>query len=263
MFFPPAPFHFGDLLRCAELVETAYDMCAQWSDQGHCRDSNFVWQPKGPSDLDYSAPLWGAATFLRFFKNHSPFAFLAADGEGTAFLVFRGTQTPSDGLEDLHASQTRYSLVDAFGDAHEGFVEIYESISPHIRAALERLPDSTQRLLVTGHSLGSALSTLAIPDVLHNSRFGPKQVVHYNLASPRVASIPFADAYQATGVPTYRIVNSADVVPQLPPPILGPDTFRHVGVQLTFSDNHGSVEANHSSKGSYLAALDSLREAGS
>lgn len=259
MFFPPAPFDFDEALFCAELVETAYDMCAQWEEQDHCKDSSFVWKPKGPTDLDYSAPLWGEATVLRFFKNYAPFAFLAHGTTGSAYLVFRGTQTPSDGLEDLRARQTEYTLVDSFGPAHEGFVGIYESISPNLRAALERLPAEVTRLVVTGHSLGSALSTLAIPDLVHNSRFEPSQILHYNLASPRVASIPFADAYQAAGVPTYRVVNSSDLVPDLPPSILGKEHFRHVGLQITFTANHGSVEDNHSSKGSYLAALEEHR----
>lgn len=136
---------------------------------------------------------------------------------------------------------------------HEGFGAVYASMSVAVRAAVEAL--DVDSLLVTGHSMGSALALLAIPDLIHNTRFEASQLLQLNLACPRVASLPFAERYEAEGVPTYRIVNTCDLVPELPPAVLGSNLYRHVGTPVCFTHNYGSLRGNHSASGAYGVAL--------
>ena len=56
-------------------------------------------------------------------------------------------------------------------------------------------------------------------------------------------------------VPTFRIINTSDVVPQTPPPILGHDVYVHVGACVAFTANYGSLAGNHNATDAYFYAL--------
>ena len=250
---PPPPFGLGQARLCAALIATAYDMAAQWEAQGKPEPSAFAWTPHGLG-LRYSEPVWGATTgFFPFFHHQEPFAFVACDSQGLGALVFRGTDTPPDDLDDLLCGQSDYSPVAGYGLVHEGFEAVYASMSAAIRAAVE--PLEVKQLLVTGHSMGSALALLSVPDLIHNTRILAEQLLHLNLACPRVASPRFAERYEAEGVPTYRIVNTCDLVTEVPPAVLGDDLYRHVGAPVCFTHNYGSLRGNHSAADSYGRAL--------
>ena len=253
IYLPPG-FDRDQATFLATLVDTAYDMFAQWGTEGHPAPDAFRWEPRGPA-LTYSAPLWGTTRELVVFHEHEPFAFVASQGE-QGYVVFRGTQTPEDALSDLSASQRAYGLAPDYGDAHAGFVAVYQTISTALRAAVEALPATVQRLWVAGHSMGSAFTTLAVPDLLAHTRFPAAAMVHINLASPRVASPSFAKAYAQNGVATYRLVNTCDLVPELPPAVLGSDLYTHVGIPIDFTLQRGSLAGNHSAKDTYRFALE-------
>jgi Lipase (class 3) len=86
--------------------------------------------------------------------------------------------------------------------------------------------DVTVPVKVTGHSLGGALATLCAMDIAYNFKSKFKSVSMYSLASPRVAdawaismgtAATFVSNYQQYVPDTYRIVNTLDGVPNLPP----------------------------------------------
>ena len=114
----------------------------------------------------------------------------------------------------------------------------------------------------TGHSLGSALVTLAVPDVMTNSGLSASRapIRHYNFASPRTGDATFVTALDAIAkVPTYRIVNTEDVVPDVPPAVTDDvfDTYyyKHVGTPVDFTAQYDSFGNNHSMLNSYLYAV--------
>lgn len=80
-------------------------------------------------------------------------------------------------------------------------------------------------------------------------------VLQYNLASPRVGNPEFASAYNGNKVPTYRIVNTCDIVPQVPSSVFGKLIFEHVGIPVDFTAQYGSLAGNHNSIDSYHYAL--------
>ncbi len=109
-------------------------------------------------------------------------------------------------------------------------------------------------LYITGHSLGCGLSTLAVPDILTQKTF--KCLQHYAFASPRVGDPTFTEAYNANGVLTYRVVNTCDIVPQLPSPLLGEFVYKHVGIPVNFTAQYGGVGDNHNLTHAYGYALE-------
>lgn len=264
MYFPPAPFDLGLAVTSAKLVATAYDMETQWVAQGKPREKHFEWQP--PEDgFDYSAPIWGESKIFAFLERREPFAFVARRGERT-FLAVRGTATLADDAEDLKIEPVDYDVpgLSGFGQAQKGFFEIYSSMRETVLAALGT-PAAPGRLVVAGHSMGSALSTLAFPDILTNSgyRMPEWDVVQYNLASPRVGDVAFAESYNAAPAAqdwknalTYRVVNGSDLVPETPPAELGKIDYQHVGIPVDFDAQYGGILANHSNSDAYLYALE-------
>ncbi len=254
MYFPNG-FDMQQAVLCTQLVATAYDMYAQWKIQKDPDPKKFNWRPKGPTSFTYGKPIWGTSGAL-LWKDTEPFAFVATDTK-TVYVVFRGTQSGANWLSNLDADLVRYKPVANYGKVHEGFYDLYMSMRKSLLKCLNDYGD-IGKLVICGHSLGSALSTLAVPDVLINCTAvkNKTKVVHYNLASPRVANPGFADTYNGNAVQTFRIVNTEDVVTNVPLSVMGSELFQHVGVPVDFSAQYGSMEANHNSDTAYLYALN-------
>lgn len=259
MYFPSS-FSLPDAVQCSQLVNTAYDMYSQWKAQGKPSRQNFRWTPKGPA-MTYSVPIWGATLWGEFFAE--PFAFVAYSAQGNLYLVVRGTETDSDWIDDADSSQTAYSPVSGFGQVHSGFMSIYATMSSAVlgavNAALLKLGANAKTLYVTGHSLGSALSTLAVPDVIANSNLAGSKIglIHYPLASPRVGDPDFYYQYSLRNIPTFRIIDTEDVVPNLPPsvvPLFG-YIYKHIGLEVSYTAQYNSDGGNHDHINSYYYAL--------
>jgi hypothetical protein len=259
MYFPSL-FSLPNAVLCNELVNTAYDMYAQWKAQGYPSQKSFQWTPKGPP-MSYSASIWGQTWSLPSY--FEPFAFVAYSAQGSIYLVARGSETDADWIDDFDLSQTAYSLVSGFGKVHAGFMSIYAGMSPFVLAAINRalqqLGVNAKALYITAHSLGSALSTLAVPDVIANSQLNLSKVslAHYPLASPRVGDPDFCYQYNYQKIPTFRIIDTEDVVPDLPPsvvPLLG-YIYKHIGLEVSYTAQYNSDAGNHDHKNSYYYAL--------
>lgn len=100
------------------------------------------------------------------------------------------------------------------------------------------LPGSSLgNLLVTGHSLGAGVATLAM---FHLQRKGYNVVQSYNFESPRVGNQSWSAAFQTAfgrDVPVFRVTHSKDVVVRVPPQLeilhLGFD-YKHVASEVFF-----------------------------
>ena len=93
----------------------------------------------------------------------------------------------------------------------------------------ELVAPPVKSLIVTGHSLGSALATLyTLENAAKRARTSatafPNVTDLYTFASPRIGDGTFAEAFDKLPITSWRIVNELDIVPNLPPPIL----FTHV-----------------------------------
>jgi triacylglycerol lipase len=261
MYFPSS-FSLPDAVLCSELVNNAYDMYAQWKKQGKPTQPNFHWNKPTKPALTYGASIWGNTLWSDFFAE--PFAFVACSTQSNfLYLVVRGSETDLDWIDDFDAWQTAYSPVANFGRVHSGFMSVYSSMSAavltEINNALQRLGPNAKALYVTGHSLGSALSTLAVPDVITNSNLNPSKIAvfHYPLASPRVGDPDFYYQYSYRVIPTYRIIDTEDLVPDLPTsvvPILG-DIYKHIGLEVSYTAQYDSDAGNHDHVNSYYFAL--------
>jgi len=169
---------------------------------------------------------------VRTFNSAGTQAFLAKrEKDKIAVLAFRGTEKEQfkDLITDLKAQMTRTGG-DSKGKGHTGFLEAFQTVERPIREEVDKLDDYA--LYITGHSLGGALAVIATAKLEKDNT-----AACYTFGGPRVGSSEFGEAIRA---PIYRLVNTADVVPRLPPGLsieIAVDVLRFARVVLPFCES--------------------------
>jgi triacylglycerol lipase len=87
-------------------------------------------------------------------------------------------------------------------------------------------------MVVTGHSLGAALTTLFVMENDSKHKFDITNCCTF--ASPRVGDLQFARAFDRLPIDSWRIVNTLDLVPKLPPHIPLVLEYDHVDTAYPF-----------------------------
>ena len=267
MYFP-SRFDRARSIELAQLVTQAYDQLeafqkgVPWNLQGGYSLVRQLTQEAGPARpwTQYGSDM----RVLRrsaLARNHAyPIGFIAQKGS-ESFVVFRGTTTVSEWIRNLNVRLSGYVL-SGFGSVHDGFLETYVAMRKTLLEALGKL-NPRSRLFVTGHSLGAALATLALPDIAVNTPFA--RPVMYTYGSPRVGDNRFCMAFdQKFGDTSFRVVNTSDIVVSLPLPapvfgIIG-GYFSHVEKPVDFTVQANDLEKNHSIQ-TYRSALTSAQKA--
>lgn len=263
MILPPAPFNLEDVVTCGQLVLVAYDQYCQWELAGKPSPDSFSWTPNFPADFavsSVSGVIWAEVKALVIFDRSEPFGFVVQDSAGRTFVVMRGTESDVDWYKDIEIVQKPYTLAPGFGMVHDGFISIYSTMSEAVLNAIDSVKTSMTSLFFTGHSLGSSLITLAVPDVMVNAGISV-DAMHYNFASPRTGDEEFANALDSlAGVTTYRIVNTEDLVPDVPlavsSDVLKTYLYKHAGTPVDFTAQYDSIGGNHSMANSYAYAVN-------
>lgn len=194
--------------------------------------------------------------------------FVASDGDGPrmfgqAFwsegehkknyccLVFSGTYSSSQWNNNLNLNLSSAAhLNGAHTDAqvHSGFVKTYDSIRDEVWDWLEENRWRFRWVIVTGRSLGGAISTLCAYDLARELKRRNIGLIHYTFASPRVGNPVFADDFNQKVPQSMRIYNTEDLVVDLPPPVWRSNTYKHVGRPRNnrpFTSNQGDLVFNH------------------
>src|SRR5258707_1557170 len=97
------------------------------------------------------------------------------------------------------------------GRVHDGFAMATRALVPGIGEWIKAASPDLGKLLLTGHSLGAAMATLAA------TIWRPDWLV--TLGSPRVGDAAFVSTVLASH--SVRLVNCCDVVTEVPPPVGG------------------------------------------
>lgn len=148
--------------------------------------------------------------------------------DATMLIAFRGTQPDevADLATDLLANKVEWP--ESAGRVHAGFAVAARAVLPSLRRWLDD-KQGAGKLILTGHSLGAALATLAAT-VLR-----PASLI--TLGSPRVGDTEFTASL--AGAEITRLVNCCDAVTEVPPPIGG---YIHVKPSTYLTRNADRVE---------------------
>jgi triacylglycerol lipase len=144
---------------------------------------------------------------------------LQSDDEQQVLLTIRGTDTFLEWLVDAEFVPCAFPGVPSAGRVESGFCGVYSSLRVTSASAtplslIGQLPPAT-KVTIAGHSLGAAVATLLALDVCVN--LPDVNLTLYTYASPRVGDAAFARLCDARLATHYRVVNTADIVPRLPP----------------------------------------------
>ena len=147
-------------------------------------------------------------------------------------LTFRGSQRDVRNwlLVNFRIRKVRPSYLGRkFGKVHRGFYEAYRvlrgKVHRLVRNMINKYPSA--KLIITGHSLGGALATLAAADLkVHGLYHSPIMV---NFGSPMVGNRCFVNAYSNTVKLSNRFIHRRTFSRIDPVTILPAWGYRHVG----------------------------------
>ncbi|PYH88273.1 lipase 2 [Aspergillus ellipticus CBS 707.79] len=190
--------------------------------------------------------------------------FIAVDPTNEAVVVaFRGSSDLSNWIADLDFGLTSVSDICSGCEMHSGFHEAWETVSSTItakvEAAIASYPDYS--IVFTGHSYGAALAAIAAT-VFRNAGY---TVDLYDYGQPRIGNLALADYItdQSMGS-NYRVTHTDDIVPKLPPKLLGyhhfsPEYWITSGNDVTVTDSDvDDIVGVDSTKGNDGTWLDSI-----
>jgi Lipase (class 3) len=259
-------FHGTTARELAILIGSAY---TQFEQQGEC-----TWSlPDG----------FEGVTELTHDRKKKVFGFVATK-DRDAFIIIRGTRTAYEWYNNTAIKYDKYISVAGkkWGITTKGFYSIYLDIREELVAVLERLKN-VDRIFIAGHSLGGALATLTIPDLI-DSGIDPAKIIVYTFASPRCGDRELATKLNYSGVQHWRIANTEDIVPTLPGAtanIFSPErpvspeeveenfivktyndlktkgmkTLEHTGTPIYFTIGTDSIEDNHNLELVYMQGI--------
>jgi hypothetical protein len=134
-------------------------------------------------------------------------------------IAFRGTENKiSDWLTDANAVPTEIGSSKVHTGFHNAFSVNTDESGRTIENILSDILDSNEAIgengsplpvFITGHSLGGALALLATRQLTSDINGAC-----YTFGAPRVASYEY---FENIKTPVYRVTNSSDIVPKIPP----------------------------------------------
>lgn len=207
-----------------------------------CIEAYHQFEHNGPFEIPTSFKLVSQieATVL---STHHLFGFII-ESDSTIIITFRGTQTEHEWLADFQIQKTLFPYVKETCYVHEGIFNIYQSCRNSILTQINNL-SPIKEVIITGHSLGGALSTILTLDIIRSTKF--TNVSHCSFASPKVGDINFAKLFKNSVSNSLRFVNIYDIIPLLPPSFMKSNepTYSHTKEIKSFAYDAGSLKLNH------------------
>lgn len=148
-------------------------------------------------------------------------------------LVCRGTE-PHE-WNDIKADANAITAVaETVGRVHRGFKTEVDRLWPHVEKELET---NEFPLWFCGHSLGAAMAQICAGRCLISYiKSEPEEV--YTFGSPRIGNREYVEYPR---LKHYRWVNNNDIVPRVPPMLLG---YTHSGIEL-YLNHLGKIREIH------------------
>jgi len=150
------------------------------------------------------------------------------------FTAFRGSSNIQNWLDNIQVSKiSPYN--DTSISVERGFYKAYLSVQNELFNNLYSLINqyNLKTIIITGHSLGGALSTLFVYQILtstYNIRVG--SIITFG--SPRVGNYEFVKSFELYKVQSFRITHYHDIVPHVPEELLG---YLHISNEIWYNED--------------------------
>ncbi|KID98895.1 Triacylglycerol lipase, partial [Metarhizium majus ARSEF 297] len=157
-------------------------------------------------------------------------------GQQHIAVVFKGTDSAGDIATDAAIDQIDSDLCEGC-KVHKGFGRAFNGIQGQLEQTIKTekaVPGQENwRLVVTGHSLGAGVATIAGSSL----RKQGMALDMYLYGSPLVGNDKFAKFVSSQGGGfTARITNARDPVTAIPKNPLSPKTYKHISPEFWFAD---------------------------
>ncbi|PWY89352.1 triacylglycerol lipase B [Aspergillus heteromorphus CBS 117.55] len=240
----PAPHTRRDV---STAVLDKMDLFAQYSAAAYC-SSNIDSESTTLTCSVGNCPLVEAAdaTVLYEFNETTDWGdatgYIAVDPTNEAIvLAFRGSSDLANWIANIDADLVDASDLCTGCEVHSGWWKTWETvastITSYVESAVSSYPD--YEIVFTGHSLGAALAAISAT-VLRDAGY---TIDLYDFGQPRIGNLALADyiTSQDSGS-NYRITHTDDIVPKLPPELLGyhhfsPEYWITSGNDVTVADD--------------------------
>jgi triacylglycerol lipase len=147
-----------------------------------------------------------------------------AEAKDFIIVAFRGTTSALDKKTDFSLFTEQIQVVNHPKKVrvHRGFYAAYLNVEAPLHEVLSAI--DKKPIYLTGHSLGGAVALVASAALAGHDILGERIAAVYTFGCPRVGGPDFANIVKA---PHYRVFNSGDIVPMVPPNWLR--GYRHTG----------------------------------
>jgi acetyl esterase/lipase len=179
---------------------------------------------------------------------------------GAIFVTYAGSGTFLDWVEDADSHLVQFKGCDKC-KVHQGFNLVERIGFPLMEFAVGvlKMRHPHYRVVVTGHSKGAGIATLAAMDLVEA---GVKDVSLVTFGSPRVGNAEFAEYASRKLSHHYRLTHHTDVVPSVPTRSQGylhlsGEWYEHPDMQVRLCD--GYEDASCSAQWSRLLHIRSSR----
>ncbi len=242
--------------KCSHLSDKPFTLSADYLATNHVLLNMLqrISELQTKEKIDSALANFGAVSSTVLAKSdQGGFRALFVDMGLVNILVFRGTNNILEGLLDAKYFQVSLSKYSLPGKAHSGFVDHYDAIRSEVIDRVKEA-DSSIPLIITGHSLGGAVSYLAAMD------FSKQQIPIagvYTSGAPRLGDdVAYRYAGSVLRDKFFRLEHSEDVVPHAPPLIESKNILSQLGAGsiLTPAIDIGVQHANfHVSAGKLIS----------
>lgn len=255
-----------EALICCDLIAELYAVFQVWEERGRPREAQFVWPWPviWGEAMSYERRL-GPRERYHWVHEWAPMA-MARVMNKTLYIAIRGTGTRHEWSNNARFQQRRFAAelpsgTYPMGLVHDGFADTFESMREDIVDAVKEHAAAFDRVIVTGHSLGGAIATLAYATIV---TWFPLARVTMGVVfgCPRVGNPEFAMAFRTIGgmASFWRYELLHDPVPDLPPPTLfGLYNYKHVGEQIVLHRKFADAAENHAIASYRRAVSETVR----
>jgi len=184
--------------------------------------------------------------------------------DNVIFVSFRGTMAMQEWMKNLKTHQTSVNDLTDYASVpffmvnnpdimvHSGVFSIYKLIFEYILkciSSITRRKGRNMQVLISGHSLGGALSTLLACDCMEKGFYSQA----YIFGSPKVGNPALSSYVSRNKVRIFRVENTEDIAVSSPMSV-SPNTtnhrkpylYSHCGSAVRFTKNNMSLYNNHS-----------------
>jgi hypothetical protein len=150
--------------------------------------------------------------------------------DSTLYIIFRGTDSYKDLITDIRVFRTKLFDDNENLLVHKGFLFYFKLLEKDITNEIENKKNLIDTICFNGHSLGSALATIA--SGFYKNKYSNKKIINQTIGSPRVGNNKFVKWFNDLDIENIRIANTKDPVTLFPISIF----YKHIDNCIYITD---------------------------